>query len=128
MMAWRSDGPSDSFGFWHNFKGRVPIGLTLHWGELESVTAPAGTFASIPVRVALPTIDRLTTDDREGPVVGLGGDECGRPRLAAEAWFSGDVGNVVKAVTFIGGSGDPAGPAPLPPDPPRATANLPPPP
>ena len=23
--------------------------------------------------------------------------------LAAEAWFSGEVGNVVKAVTFIGG-------------------------
>src|SRR2546422_11007459 len=75
----------------------------LHSGEIQDVRTPAGTFSSIPVRVALPTIDRLTTDDREGPVVGLGGDECGRPRLAAEAWFSGDVGNVVKAVTFIGG-------------------------
>jgi hypothetical protein len=103
MIAWRFDGPNDSFGFWHTFNATVPIRLALHSGELENVTTAAGTFASIPVRVALPTIDRLTTDDREGPVLGLGGDECGRPRLAAEAWFSGDVGNVVKAVTFIGG-------------------------
>src|SRR5881628_924977 len=103
MIAWRFDGPNDSFGFWHNFKVTVPIRLTLDSGELENVTTPAGTFASIPVRVALPTIDRLATDDREGPVVGLGGDECGQPRLAAEAWFSGDVGNAVKAVSFIGG-------------------------
>ncbi len=103
MIAWRFDGPNDSFGFWHTFNATVPIRLALHSGELENVTTAAGTFASIPVRVALPTIDRLTTDDREGPVLGLGGDECGRPRLAAEAWFSGDVGNVVKAVTLIGG-------------------------
>jgi len=103
MIAWRFDGPNDSFGFWRNFNVTVPIRLMLHSGELENVTTPAGTFASIPVRVALPTIDRLATDDREGPVVGLGGDECGQPRLAAEAWFSGDVGNAVKAVSFIGG-------------------------
>jgi len=103
IIAWRFDAPNDSFGFWHNSNVTVPIRLMLHSGELESVTTPAGTFSSIPVRVALPTIDRLATDDREGPVVGLGGDECGQPRLAAEAWFSGDVGNVVKAVSFIGG-------------------------
>jgi len=103
MIAWRFDGPNESFGFWHTFNVTAPIRLMLHSGEIQDVTTPAGTFSSIPVRVALPTIDRLTTDDREGPVVGLGGDECGRPRLAAEAWFSGDVGNVVKAVTFIGG-------------------------
>jgi len=103
MIAWRFDGPNESFGFWHTFDVTAPIRLMLHSGEIQDVTTPAGTFSSIPVRVALPTIDRLTTDDREGPVVGLGGDECGRPRLAAEAWFSGDVGNVVKAVTFIGG-------------------------
>lgn len=103
MIAWRFDGPNNSFGFWHNFNATVPIRLMLHSGKLENVTTPAGTFASIPVRVGLPEIERLVTDDREGPVVGLGGDECGRPRLAAEAWFSGDVGNVVKAVTFMGG-------------------------
>src|SRR2546430_10485828 len=71
--------------------------------KIKDVMTPTETFSSIPVRVALPTIDRMTTDDREEPVVGHGGDECGRPRLAAEAWFSGEVGNVVKAVTFIGG-------------------------
>src|SRR2546425_10779623 len=103
MIAWRFDGPNESFGFWHTFNVTAPIRLMLHSGEIQDVTTPAGTFSSIPVRVALPTIDRLTTDDREGPVVGLGGDECGRPRLAAEAWVSGDVGNVVKAVTFLGG-------------------------
>ncbi len=103
MIAWRFDAPNDSFGFWHNFNVTVPIRLMLHSGELENVTTPAGPFSSIPVRVAFPTIDRLATDDHEGPVMGLGGDECGRPRLAAEAWFSGDVGNVVKAVSFIGG-------------------------
>src|SRR3989454_11325579 len=103
MIAWRFDGPNESFGFWHTFNVTAPIRLMLHSAEIQDVTTPAGTFSSIPVRVALPTIDRLTTDDREGPVVGLGGDECGRPRLAAEAWFSGEVGNVVKAGTFIGG-------------------------
>src|SRR2546425_518084 len=103
MIAWRFDGPNDSFGFWHNFNVTVPIRLMLHSGVLENVTTPAGTFSSIPVRVALPTIDRLATDDREGPIVGLGGDECGQPHLAAEAWFSGDVGNVLKAVSFVGG-------------------------
>jgi len=103
MIEWRFDGPNESFGFKHMFNATAPIRLMLQSGELEKVTTPAGTFSSIPVRVALPTIDRLATDDREGPVVGLGGDECGRPRLAAEAWFSGDVGNVVRAVNFFGG-------------------------
>ena len=103
MIAWRFDGPNNSFGFWHNFNVTVPIRLVLHSGELENVTTPAGTFSSIPVRVAFPSVDRLAADDHEGPVVGLGGDECGQPRLAAEAWFNGDVGNVVRAVSFIGG-------------------------
>src|SRR2546426_3885550 len=106
MIQWHFEGPSASFGFWHTFNATVPIRMRLHSGMLEDVTTPAGTFSSIPVRVAVPATDRLATADREGPVVGLGGDECGRPRLAAEAWFSGDVGNVVKAVTFIGGVRD----------------------
>ena len=103
MIQWHFEGPSASFGFWHTFNATVPIRMRLHSGMLEDVTTPAGTFSSIPVRVAVPATDRLATADREGPVLGLGGDECGRPRLAAEAWFSGDAGNVVKAVTFIGG-------------------------
>src|SRR3989454_11830799 len=123
MIGWRFDGPNESFGFWHTFNVTAPIRLMLHSGEIQEVTTPAGTFSSIPVRVALPTIDRLTTDDREGPVVGLGGDECGRPRLAAAAWFSGDVGNVVKAVTFIGGRGNVAQPAAFPPRQTRVSQN-----
>jgi hypothetical protein len=100
---WRLVGPNESFGFWHTFNATVPIALEFRSGELQNVSTPAGKFSAIPVRVGIAEIERMTAEDREGPVMGLGADECGRPRLAAEAFFSGDVGNVVKAVAFVRG-------------------------
>src|SRR5207247_9154105 len=67
MIQWHFEGPSASFGFWHTFNATVPIRMRLHSGMLEDVTTPAGTFSSIPVRVAVPTMDRLATADREDP-------------------------------------------------------------
>src|SRR5947199_8586463 len=89
MIQWHFEGPSASFGFSHTFNATVPIRMRLHSGMLEDVTTPAGTFSSIPVRVAVPATDRLATADRAGPVLGLGGDVCGRSWLAAEQWIRG---------------------------------------
>ncbi len=101
--VWRFDGPN-----WYIEKGRnatftVPIRLLLASGVFEDVTTPAGTFSAIPVRVGLPVLDLGTTTDQMAFAMRLGDDGFGEPHTAVEAWFNGDVGNVVKAETLLDG-------------------------
>ncbi len=101
--VWRFDGPN-----WYIEKGRnatftVPIRFLLASGTFEDVTTPAGTFSAIPVRVGLPVLDLGTTTDQMAFAMRLGDDGFGEPHTAVEAWFNGDVGNIVKAVTLLDG-------------------------
>src|SRR6266508_3972887 len=101
--VWRFEGPD-----WYIEKGRnatftIPIRVLLTSGMFEDVTTPAGTFSAIPVRVGLPLMDLGTTTDQMAFAMRLGDDGFGEPHAPVEAWFNGDVGNVVKAVTPLDG-------------------------
>ncbi|TLZ74895.1 MAG: hypothetical protein E6K14_02230 [Methanobacteriota archaeon] len=101
--VWRFEGAD-----WYIEKGRnatftVPIRVLLASGMFEDVTTPAGTFSAIPVRVGLPLMDLGTTTDQMAFAMRLGDDGIGEPHAPVEAWFNGDVGNVVKAVTVLDG-------------------------
>lgn len=100
---WRLDAPNEYFEFGHNFTVKLPIRLLARSGFLEDVTTPAGTFSAISVRISLPAVD-VGTDDRLTPAMGIGADGWMQPRVPAMAWFSGDVGNVVKAATAFAGA------------------------
>jgi hypothetical protein len=103
-IKWRLEAPNEYFEFGHNFTVTIPIRLLAKSGLIMDVTTPAGTFSAIPVRFALPTLDVGTTDGQLTPAMGIGADGWIDPRVPAVAWFSGDVGNVVKAVTVFGGA------------------------
>jgi hypothetical protein len=100
---WRLDAPNEYFEFGRNFTVTLPIRLLARSGMLEDVTTPAGTFSAIPVRLTLPPLD-IAPDDRLTPAMGIGADGWMEPRVPAEAWFSADVGNVVKAATPLAGT------------------------
>lgn len=86
----------------HTWNGTVHVDLALQSGEAANVTVPAGTFGAIPVsvdtqpgdvlgdRVAneIWNVTRSTDDGPSGPAVQL--------------WYSGQVGNVVKATARMG--------------------------
>ncbi len=101
--TWRFEGAD-----WYIEKGRnatftVPIRVALASGMFEDVTTPAGTFPAIPVRVGLHVMDLGTTTDQMAFATRLGDDGFGEPHAPVVAWFNGDVGNVVKAVTLLDG-------------------------
>jgi hypothetical protein len=102
-IKWRLDAPNEFFEFGHNFTVTVPIRLLARSGVAGDVMTPAGTFSAIPVRLSLPTLG-IGMDDRLTPAMGIGADGWIDPRVPAMAWFSGDIGNVVKAVTVFSGA------------------------
>ncbi len=103
-IKWRVDSPNAYFEAGRNFTATVPVRFLLRSGSTTDVATPAGTFSSIPVRLALPGTDLATTGDPLGLVMGLGTDAFMEPHVPVEASFSGTVGNVVKAVALVDGA------------------------
>ncbi len=101
---WAIEGPNLDYEDDHNFTATVPVYLLLMSGEREDVETPAGTFASLPVRPALPEIDSSSLDDRLGFLISLGSDTLTEPGSSAQLWFSAEAGNVVRAETIAFGS------------------------
>ena len=101
-IDWTIEGPNVDHADGHNFTLVIPVHLLLMSGELEDVETPAGTFASVPVKIGLPEIDVAALDGRLELLTGLGSDSGSERHAFAAAWFSGDVGNVVKAVVSAG--------------------------
>lgn len=103
-IKWRLDGPNVDFEFGHNFTATVPVRLVLASGMVGDATTPAGTFPSIPVRLAVPPTILAGASTSFGVALGLGMDAWTLPRVSTEVWFSGTVGNIVKAVIPAGGT------------------------
>ncbi len=101
-IDWTIEGPNVDHEDSHNFTATVPVHLLLMSGELEDVETPAGTFASVPVKAGLPEIESAAPYGRLELLTGLGSDTWSDPHAFATAWFSGDVGNVVKVVVSAG--------------------------
>jgi len=101
-IDWRVVGPNVYWAFGRNFTVTVPIHLVLTSGFFEDVTTPAGTFASIPVRVGFAHA-ALDTDDHRELALDLGNDEAMEHRMPLTFWFSGTAKNVVMASVVLGG-------------------------
>lgn len=101
-IDWTIEGPNLDHEDGYNFTATIPLHLLLMSGELEDVETPAGTFASVPVKLGVPEIQSVALDERVDLLMGLGSDTWSEPHAFATAWFSGDVGNVVKAVLGAG--------------------------
>ncbi len=97
-------GPNVTFDSSHAVNFTFPVEFTMHTGLFDNVTTPAGTFRALPVAatrgLAVPPIEdrdasatmNLTSDFDDVMVHGF-----------ASAWFSAQVGNVVKADLGMGG-------------------------
>ncbi len=101
-IDWRVVGPNVYWAYGRNFSVTVPIHLILTSGFFEDVTTPAGTFASIPVRVGL-AIGAGGTDDHRELAMDLGNDEAMAHRMPVTFWFSATAKNVVMASIVLGG-------------------------
>lgn len=98
-IAWRVVGPDVRWEAGQNFTATRPIRLVLSSGESEDVTTPAGTFASIPVRIGSVPVVR-GADEHLDLVLDLGDDEM---LERVTFWFSGSAKNVVMASVLLGG-------------------------
>ncbi len=78
------------------------VNLVMRSGEPANVTVPAGTFGSIPVEVS--TAGQMDLEDRlASQVLNVTHDFDDMPgHPIALLWYSGQVGNVVKAVAWLG--------------------------
>lgn len=96
-VAWTIEGPNLDHADDHNYTVTVPVQLLLSSGKLADVVTPAGTFASIPVEPAHPEIWATYLRERLGVLEILDVSGLSRDGISAAVWFSGDVGNIVKA-------------------------------
>jgi len=78
------------------------VSLAMRSGTPANVTVPAGIFASIPVEVSTPR--RMELSDRlANQVLNVTQDFDDRPgHPTARLWYSGQAGNVVKVVAWLG--------------------------
>jgi len=94
-------GTNLSFGTTHWANLTLPVRFAVRTGMFEDVTTPAGTFRALeasaypaPIRFAPPErAASLLLNTTEEPILAP-------PHPFARAWFSGNVGNVVKAVSW----------------------------
>jgi len=100
-VQWHFDGPHIFWDFGKNFTFKVPVRLFLMSGETEDVTTPAGTFASIPVRIGVPAIVRAQADPADS-AMGLDHEVPVARDHSVQMWFSGAAKNVVKTELFAG--------------------------
>lgn len=99
------EGPNFTYSSNHSATFTVPLELGIRTGTFEDVTTPAGTFRALSVSVA--HREPFEVPDRDtGAIMNLtGGSDVDTAPPFATAWFSGQVGNVVKA--SVGGAWGP---------------------
>ena len=100
-------GPAGSYGWEHHANFTVPLDLSMRTGMFENVTTAAGTFRSLPVAVYHEAYAARLPGSDSGVLVNLsdGCDPIPMPHAFATAWFSDQVGNVVRADIGMGGFG-----------------------
>lgn len=94
-------GPNMTFESNHSATFTVPVAFSMHTGFFENVTTPAGTFRALPVSAFRGETFPEVPDRDASAMMNLTGEtDLAMPRGLGTSWFSGSVGNVVKANTF----------------------------
>ncbi len=98
-------GPNMTFEASHSANFTVPIGFGMRTGAFENVTTPAGTFRALSVSAFRGEAPVLPDRDASATMNLTGEMDFEMPHPMASAWFSGQVGNVVKADVGLGFEG-----------------------
>lgn len=96
----RVDAPDSFTEVGRNASFVLPISVAMSSAQFEDVTVPAGTFGAIRTSAARFDIER--DDDPFNGMSALRLEEA--PHASVDAWFSPDVGNVVRVVGMSKGS------------------------
>jgi hypothetical protein len=103
--SFRVVGPNVTYGTDHFATFTVPIDFSIRTGRFENVTTPAGTFRVLPISAYRKAfVPRISDPDASAVTnLTLATDCVTTPHAFATAWFSDQVGNVVKADFSLGG-------------------------
>jgi hypothetical protein len=94
-------GPNVTFASNRTATFTVPVNLSMHTGFFENVTTPAGTFRALPVWAARGPFSADVPDRDASAMMNLTSEtDLAMPRTFATAWFSPEVGNVVRVDTY----------------------------
>ncbi len=94
----RIQGPNATFDSNHSATFTVPVQFAMRTGLFASVTTPAGTFNALPVWASHGEVAPEVPDRDASAMLNLTADmDPEVPHGFATAWFSSQVGNVVKA-------------------------------
>jgi hypothetical protein len=107
--SFRVLGPNSSYGTDHYANFTVPINFTMRTGLFENVTTPGGTFRALQVSAYRELFTAEIPDRDASAMVNLTDAPCTMmmSHAFASAWFSDQVGNVVKADVGMGGFNGP---------------------
>lgn len=97
------EGPNLTFSSSHSVNFTVPLDLAVRTGTFEDVTTPAGTFRALGVSVAHRESWDIPDRDTSAMMNLTSSTDVDMPPALASAWFSGSVGNVVRAEVGLGG-------------------------
>ena len=96
-------GPNVTYAASHEANFTVPLHLAMRTGLFENVTTPAGTFRALPVAASRGEFGPVADRDASAMLNLTESMDVEVPHAFATAWFSGTVGNVVKADLGFGG-------------------------
>ncbi len=96
------EGPNVTFASNHTANFTVPLDFAMRTGTFENVTTPAGTFRALSVAAVHREFPEIADRDASAAMNLTGDMDLSMPRALASAWFSGQVGNVVRADLGLG--------------------------
>ncbi len=103
MSTFDFSGPNMTFETSHAVNFTVPLHLTMRTGRFENVTTPAGTFSALPVTASRGEFGIVADRDASAMLNLTESMDVEMPHAFASVWFSGQVGNVVRADVGLGG-------------------------
>ncbi len=98
-------GPNMTFETSHSANFTVPIDFGMRTGSFGNVTTPAGTFRALSVSAFRGEAPVIPDRDASAAMNLTGEMDFEMPHAVASAWFSSQVGNVVRADVGLGFDG-----------------------
>ena len=95
-------GPNVTYEASHAVNFTVPLHLTMRTGMFENVTTPAGTFRALRVTASRGEFGPVADHDASAMLNLTESMDVEVPHAFASVWFSGQVGNVVRADVGFG--------------------------
>ena len=99
------EGPNVTYDSNHSATFVVPLDFAMRTGTFADVSTPAGTFHALSVSASHREFPEIADTDASAMMNLTGETDFATPHAFASAWFSGQVGNVVKADLGLGFEG-----------------------